>query len=60
LCCTSRFAQVVEISAGRRFGLRAKMWGPSSSPVKLTGDLAKANEIKRIGDFFPPRNFAKN
>ena len=59
-CCKSRFALVVGYSAGRRCDFRVKMWGASSSHVKLTGDLANVSEAIRIGDCFPFRNFAKN
>jgi hypothetical protein len=59
-CCKSRFALVVENSAGRRCDFRVKMWGASSPHVKLTGDLANVSDAIRIGDCFPFRNFAKN
>jgi hypothetical protein len=59
-CCKSRFALVVENSAGPRCDFRVKMWGTSSPHVKLTGDLANVSDAIRIGDCFPFRNFTKN
>src|SRR5262245_33358029 len=50
LCCKSRFAQAVKISAGCRRGFRVKMWGTSSPYAKLTGDFCNATEALRIGD----------
>jgi hypothetical protein len=47
-------------SKGRRRGFRVKMRGTSSPHAKRTGDFGKANEAMRIGDYFPPRVFAKN
>src|SRR5262245_27616126 len=60
LCCKIRFALVMKISAGRRFGFRVGMWGISSLHVKRTGDFGNAIEGIRIGDWFPCRVFAKN
>ena len=59
-CCKSRFAPVVENSAGRQCDFHVKMWGASSPHAKLTGDLANVSAAIRIGDCFPFRNFAKN
>src|SRR5262249_27608347 len=60
LCCKSRFALVVKISAGRGFGFRVRMWGTSSLHVKRTGDFGNAVEGIRIGGEFPCHVLAKN